>query len=186
MRKTIAFSLFVLTGVCAASCLAGCAQKEKPAVTIDDIRITAQEFNDAFAKENMFQQGQLSRKEFLDLYLSRKLMLKEAEELGLDKDPQFLTSLQLFWEQALLKLVLARKLNELAVSARVSEEEIDSYYQRHKDIDYAGKELSEVHDQVKFLIFKIKQRLQLKNWESGLRRRAKIEVDYDLLNIPKE
>jgi hypothetical protein len=182
MKKTLAFSLLVSIVLF----FVGCAKKEKPALVIGSIRISAQEFEDAFQKEGAFRQAPMDKVQFLDLYLSRKLMLKEAEELGLDKDPQFLKSLQLFWEQALLKLVLARKLNELAVGARVSEEEVAQYYQRHRDSDYAGKELAEVHDQIKSLLFRIKQRLLLKDWETNLRTRTAVEIDYGQLDIPKE
>ncbi|MCX7927459.1 MAG: SurA N-terminal domain-containing protein [Candidatus Omnitrophica bacterium] len=182
-KKNIAFLL--ITFLC-LSMVGGCSPKEKPAIIIDSIKISPQEFEQAYEKENLAQQGKLNRKEFLEFYINRKLMLKEAEKLNLDKDPQFLENLQIFWEQALLKLVLSRKINELTLAARVSEEEIESYYQRHKDTDYAGKSLEQVREQIKLLIFKIKQRLQLKNWENNLRKRAKITIDYNALGIPQE
>jgi hypothetical protein len=164
---------------------AGCAKKEKPAIAIGPITITAAEFEQAYQKSKISRSGTLSRKEFLDVLVTRKLILQEAEELGLDKDPQFLDSLQIFWEQALFKLVLARKLNELSLSGKISEKEISDYYFRHKDSDFQGKELAEVHDQIRMLLFRIKQQLQLQNWTKALKKNAKVSIDYGLLQIPE-
>jgi len=50
--------------------------------------------------------------------------------LGLDKDPMFLQSLQLFWEQSLMKMVIGRKINESTLVIRVSDNELKDYYDR--------------------------------------------------------
>jgi hypothetical protein len=163
----------------------GCAKKEKPAITIGSIGITAEEFEQAYQKVRISRSGEISRKDFLNSFVTRKLILHEAEILGLDKDPQFLESLQVFWEQSLFKLVLARKLNELALVCRVSEKEISDYFQRHKENDFQGKELAEVHDQIKSLIYRIKQQLELQRWTASLKKNAIINIDYGLLRFPQ-
>jgi hypothetical protein len=168
-----------------AGLFVGCAKREQAAITIDSITISANEFEEAYQSGHTVTGRDLSRKEFLDWLISRKLMLKEAETLGLDKEPKFLQGLQLFWEQSLLKFIVARKMNELAIICQVSEKEIIDYYERHKDKDYAGKEIPEVHDQVKLLLFRIKERLELQRWSAFLKRKAKININYNLLNIPK-
>lgn len=165
---------------------AGCVKKEKPAITIGPIAITAAEFENAYQKASVARGGGISRKEFLDALVTRKLILQEAEVLGLDKDPQFLESLQIFWEQSLFKLVLARKLNELVLACKVSEEEIADYYQRHKESDYAGKELLEAHDQIKTLLSRIKQQLELQRWTAALKKNAAINIDYGSLKITND
>jgi hypothetical protein len=181
MRK-----FFVGIAIIGALVSCGCAKKEKPAIAIGSIAITAEEFEQAYQKVRSSRSGEVSRKEFLDTLVTRKLILQEAEVLGLDKDQQFLESLQLFWEQALLKLVLARKLNELTLVSRVSEKEVSDYFERHKENDFQGKELAEVHDQIKTLIHRIKQQLELQRWTSSLKKRANINIDYGLLQIPSD
>lgn len=181
MRK-----LFYLIAIISALASCGCVKKEKPAITIGPIIVTADEFEQAYQKSKSSRTGELSRKEFLDSLITRKLMLREAEILGLDKDQQFLDSLQLFWEQALLRLVLARKLNELSVVSKVSEKDIETYYQRHKESDLQGKELAEVHDQIKTLIYRIKQQMELQRWTSALKKEVNINIDYELLQIPRD
>ena len=165
---------------------AGCSRKEKPAISIGPIQITASEFEEAYQKAKASRSPEVSRKEFLDALITRKLVLQEAETLGLDKDPQLLESLQFFWEQALMRLVLARKLNELALIGKVSEKDIETYYQRHKESDFPGKELSEVRGQIRALLFRIKQQLELQRWTSSLKKNSSININYDLLQIPKD
>lgn len=161
----------------------GCLKKEKVAIKIGSIPITVKEFNEAY-EEGRFQYGvDLSRQDFLDSYIVRKLILKEAEDLGLDRDPQVLKSLQIFWEQALLKLALARKINEMSVPIEVTDEEILELYQAHKDTDYAGKEFSIVRDEIKMLIFRRKHQQVLQEWTDKLKRHKKVAIDYHLLGI---
>jgi len=166
--------------------LAGCQpQKEKPAIKINDVEISAVEFNAAYDALSKLKGETLPRQEFLDTYISRKLILLEAEKLGLDKDPQFLQDLQIFWEQSLLKLMLSRKINELSLPIRVEEEEIKAFYDKHKDTDFKDKELAKVYDQVKVILFKFKQRMALNDWTEQLRKKAAITVEPVLLDIPQ-
>ncbi|MFA5101210.1 MAG: hypothetical protein WC547_10035 [Candidatus Omnitrophota bacterium] len=178
MRKFIIVMVFL-----ALCCGAGCAPKEKPALTIGSIKISALEFDAAYRDGKMQTGRELSRKEFLELYINRKLFLKEAEILGLDKDPLFLQSLQLFWEQSLMKSIIARKINESTLVIRVADREILDYYERHKDTDFAGKTLDDVKTQIKLLLFQVKQRLELQNWMRNLRSRTAVNIDYDQLQI---
>jgi hypothetical protein len=179
MRKTyIILSCLVLV------CAGGCIKKEKPAISIGTIKISAQEFEAAYQDGKMQTGREMPRKEFLELYINRKLFLKEAEVLGLDKDQIFLQSLQLFWEQSLMKSVIARKINESTLVIRVSDNEIMDYYERHKDTDFAGKQFSDVKTQIKLLLFQVKQKLELQNWMQNLRRSTKIDIDRDQLQIP--
>ena len=92
--------------------LGGCAKKEKPAIEIGEIKVTADEFKEAFRASRFAEYKELGHADFLNTFLKRKLILKEAERLGLDKDPEFLKDVQYFWEQSLLKLVLARQSKE--------------------------------------------------------------------------
>lgn len=178
MKKFSAFTLSML--LCA--CL-GCAKKETVAITIGNIPITVDEFNDAF-EEGRFQYGvELSRKDFLDSYIIRKLILKEAEDLKLDTDPQVLKSLQVFWEQTLLRLALTRKINEMTVPLEVSDNDILEFYEAQKNRDYIGKELPDVREDIKLIIFRRKQQQALQEWTDELKKRKKVAIDYRLLGI---
>ena len=164
--------------------LSGCGwfKKEKPVIKIGEIEITLEEFNKAFESSRFFKEGHIKRKEFLKEFINRKLLLKEAERLGLDKDPQFLDEIQRFWEQALLKRILSKKLREISSQVKVTEKEIKEYYSTHKE-KFPEKDISQVYDQIKWLIFSQKRREALEEWIDSLKKSTNIKIDYKSLGI---
>lgn len=180
MKKVIVImvSLIILTGW-------GWFRKEQAAIRIGDIKITAEEFEKAYQFSPYAVGDEAGRKKFLEQFISRKLILYEAEKLGLDKDKQFLESIQLFWEQSLLKLVLSQKIKEFALDIEVGETEIQEYYAKHKEDEYLGKKLSEVYDYIKWILFKEKESKAIQEWVDSLKQKTNIEIDYELLEINK-
>ena len=69
--------------------LVGCQAKEKakPVISIDNIKVSLEEFQKAYQASAFSRTSTEAKKEFLDVFISRKLMLKEAEQMSLDKDP---------------------------------------------------------------------------------------------------
>jgi hypothetical protein len=161
----------------------GCAAKDEAAITIDHIRISAEEFEAAFQASRFAPMGQEGRKAFLENYISLKLMLKEAEETGLDKDPQLLADVQSFWEKALFRLALARKSQSLASGVSVSEQEVLGYYQQNLQSHFAGKGLPEVYEQIKWRLLQEKQIQVIAAWTGALKAKAKIKIDSASLGL---
>ncbi|OQX81415.1 MAG: hypothetical protein B6D56_02455 [Candidatus Omnitrophica bacterium 4484_70.1] len=178
MRKFLILMLVIFS-------LWGCGQKgkKKAAIKIGKIEVTAQEFEEAFNLSSFAQENSSAKKEFLDTFISRKLILKEAEREGLDKDPEFLRDVQLFWEQSLLKLMLSRKMKSLSTHIKVGEDEIRRYYSMHKDKEFSHKPLVEVRDKIKWFLFNQKQKQALQDWINSLKRKTRIDIDYKALNI---
>ena len=160
----------------------GCGQPRNSVLTINTIEISKQEFEDAYQRSRYAYMGQEGKKLFLDSYINMKLILKEAEELGLDKDQEFLRDIQFFWEQSLLKEAIAARTNELASQVRVGDSEVQKYYEEHKS-EFGNKPLSEVYDQVRWLLLKIKQSEAVAQWTNGLRSQADIKVDWAALGL---
>src|SRR5205807_1079785 len=117
-------------------------------------------------------QGQAGLQIFLDQYIAKKIILNEAEKVGLDKDPQLLSDIQQYWEQELLKLMLSRINQELS-GGEPGEAEIQSYFARNKDA-FAGKDLPVVHSQSRDFLIRERQRQVLENWIGALKKRAAI------------
>ena len=168
--------------------IAGCsfAKKDKPAIVIGDIEVTKQEFQNALDASMFRDAGDEGRREFLFQFIARRLILKEAERLGLDRDPQFLKDIQLFWEQSLLKLALSQKIKELSVDIQVSDKEIRKYYSSNKETQFLEKELPEVYDQIKWVIINQKQQEAITQWSESLKQDVKIDIDYKKLGLKAE
>ena len=168
--------------------LYGCESSKTPpaAIKIDKINITTEEFEDAFknspyATEN----SEASRKEFLNNYVTRLLILKEAEKVGLDKEPSFLKNVQFFWQQSLIKMMLDRKIKDLSTSIRVTDSEIKTYYDSHKESEFKDKELSSVYEKIKWLVLNDKQKKSMDAWLNSVKGASRISIDYKLLKINK-
>lgn len=177
MKKLIALALLVLL-------VSGCVwfgEKEKTAVKIGKVKISPEEFQLAFELSNFAKEGK--KREFLEIFISRKLILLEAEKLGLDKDREFLRDVQDFWEQSLLKLVLAKKIKELAMDVGVSEKEVKSYYEGNKEAKFADKEFEQVYEQIKWMLLRDKQQDAIGNWVDSLKNDAEVVIDYKLLGL---
>lgn len=162
----------------------GCSPKEKPAIIIGNIEVSVEEFESALARSEYkdFPANKENRRKFIDIYIDRKLILKEAVKEGLDKDSQFLESVQFFWEQSLLKFILNKKIKEFPSGITVDDWEINSFYETNKD-RYPDKEKFEVYSEIKLLIFKEKQKEALDHWVDSLRKKTSLKINYELLNL---
>ena len=92
-------------------------------------------------------------------------------------------NVQFFWQQSLIKLVLDKKIKELALSIKVNDSEVKDYYQANKDTEFKAAELPAVYDQIKWLILNKKQNALLDDWVNSLRNKSNISVNKSLLKI---
>lgn len=169
----------------AVTLITGCAKKQKDerAITIGTITITKEEFNNAFSRYNFDPEpAKETRMAFLDNFINRKLILKEAQNLGLDKEPQFLADVQDFWEQALIKLTFDRKIKELFLSLQISDTEINNFYNANKD-KFGTKDLAGSYSDIKMLLLKEKQKQAVGDWLDSLRKNTQVKVNYKLLGM---
>lgn len=184
MKKTVIVAILIL-GVAGMAFFAVTRyrQPSRPAIVIDDTRISRQEFEEALNSSTFMPVDNQFRKEFLDKFIARKLILYEAQRAGLHKDPEFLKEVQQFWEQALLNLALSRKIREFALDTRVSDQEIRNYYNQNKKIEFQDKELAQVYDQIKWTLLNEKQREAIEKWADLLKQKVALSIDYKELGI---
>jgi len=173
----ILVGLFLLTGFTFFS-------KEKPAVRVNNFQMSAGEFEEEFREAGASLLGPNNQKErFLEYLINRKLILQVAERLGLNKDREFLKSIERFYEQTLFKLVIDKKSNEFASKTQVNEAEIEVYYSELRNKGLIEKPLPEVYKEIKWQLLRQKQVQAFEKWMEGLREGAKIEVNRKALGI---
>ena len=63
--------------------------------------------------------------ELLDSFITRELLIQEAQDQAIDKDPGFRKALKTFYEQSLIKVLMDRKYQTLNV--KTTEQDIDTY-----------------------------------------------------------
>lgn len=158
-------------------CVSGCTKKEKVVIRLNDIQITEREFLAAYQASPYYGQGNDSLEAFINQYISKKMILNEAERLGLDKGPQFLADLQSYWEQELLKLTLSKANSELP-AVDVSDQEVEAFFARQQQALFPDKQLADVKSTIKDYLVKERRKEQLQQWLSHITKQARVEVDY--------
>ncbi|MCD4780298.1 MAG: hypothetical protein K8S27_07105 [Candidatus Omnitrophica bacterium] len=165
----------------------GCQNVDKTspaAMTINNISFSLEELEEAYQRSSYFLENTPSaRKNFIDHYVSSKLILLAAEEQGLSKDPQFLKEVEFFWQQSLLKMMLKRKTNELNQKQSLSDQEVLDYYQSVKDKYFKDKEIDEVKLTIKAILLRQKQQKALDAWINELKQKADIRIDEKQLGL---
>lgn len=179
--RNLKIVLILSTALVITSCLK--KTKEEPAIILDNIKITKSEFDNAFNRLSFEKEAtSQERKAFLENFINRKLILKEAEKIGLDKNQEFLEDVQDFWEQCLLKMSLDKKTKELFMSIKVSDKEINDFYNANKD-KLNNKDLSSSYNEVRLIILKEKQKKAISDWLESLKKKTNIKVNYKLLGL---
>lgn len=162
----------------------GCAPKDNQniALKINNYKMTQEEFEGEF-RDSPYAKLDTpeSRKEFLNNLINRKLLLQEAEAEGLDKQKNFLRSIEKFWEQSLLKIILDSKTREIAASVQISDQEIETKY---KDMVRKGettKNYQEIYRDIKWQLTRAKQSQVLNDWIDNLKKKSYIEYNKSIL-----
>jgi hypothetical protein len=150
---------------------------------INNYEITKQEFEQEF-KDSSFGRVDTpeSRKEFLNNLINRKLILQDAQQRAWDKDKSFLKMIERFWEQSLLKITLDRKAKEISGSVSVSDKSIEEVYNKMASEGKTDKTYDKMYNQIKWELNRLQESQAMNNWVSGLRKKATIKINDDLLN----
>jgi hypothetical protein len=92
------------------------------ALSINDRVVTAEEFDRLYASR---PQDIAGKEEFINSFIMKELLIQESQREGIDKEKSFRRSIQNFYEQSLIKLLMDRKF--ASYETPVSEEELDRY-----------------------------------------------------------
>jgi hypothetical protein len=183
MRNNIIFR-FIIIGLSLIA-ISGCAKKKESetiAIRVNDFIMSVGEFREEL-KDSGYSLQRDAKQQLLEDVINRKLLLQEAERMGLDKEKGFLREIEHFWEKTLLKRILDRKSNEFAVGVSVNEDEVRVRYDQMTKEGMADKSFEELYDHIKWQILREKQTRAFNNWLKELRNQARIEIDKELLGM---
>jgi peptidyl-prolyl cis-trans isomerase C len=113
-----------------------CSKKEdgKVLVTIDGEKITLNEFNNALDKipmnMKMLVATESGKRTYLDNFITKRLLLREAKKEKMDSDKEFLERLGEIRDQLLMESLLKKK---LTLEGKVTDEDLKQYYASHKE-----------------------------------------------------
>lgn len=200
MKRTVGFGMILLgMGIAAVTAggafLAGCGPKaaeatvQKPVVVINNLKLNASELELELSEigsphEGGERVGEGEEPPWLVSLIERELLVQEAQRLGLDREHAFMRTIERFWKEALIKLLLHRKLQEIAATVHVYEPEIEAAYQKTKE--ETGLEpsltLAEMRGEINRSLRREKEAQALEAWVSSLRAKSEITVDHEALS----
>ncbi|MGD9579619.1 MAG: SurA N-terminal domain-containing protein, partial [Syntrophorhabdus sp.] len=128
MKKLIIYLFLALLVV-------SCAKKDdgKVLATIDDQKITLQEFNKELDKipmnMKMLVASESGKKNYLDRLVVKKLLLKEVSKEKIENDKEFQERFNDIKEQLLVEALLKKK---ITAQTQMSEDDLKKYYEEHK------------------------------------------------------
>ena len=114
----IVFSIFI-----GYELFSGKPEKGNPVLIINDKVISANEFNQLYAT----RADRLSKSDFISSLITKNLLIQEARKEGIDKEKSFKKSIQDFYEQSLIKILIDGKFSSL--KANVTDDEVNKYTQ---------------------------------------------------------
>lgn len=170
-------------------CGSGCSRhrtNDTKAISINGHQIGVNEFNEFFQESRAsMADNVLNRRIVLDNLINRKLLLQEAAREGLDKRKSFLKTIQRFWEQSLLKLVVDNKVAEVSKGITVTDKEVKDYYDKFAKENPEAKPFKEAGPIIRAQILKKNQSEAISAWMESLRKKARIRVDKKALGVIK-
>ena len=111
--------LLVLSAIIAYQLSTPAAPKQKAALIINEKVITTDEFARLFESRQARGEG---KRDFINSLITRELLIQASRKEGIDREEPFRKSIQNFYEQSLIKLLMDRKFSSLAIS--VTDEEL--------------------------------------------------------------
>ena len=186
-QKSVSYMVYILVIMVIVTSSVSCGKKqpaEEVAIRINNYSMSVEEFNAVFSEVGSFEDTPKARQDFLDNMITRKLILQNAERTGLDKEKDFLKSIENFWQQSLLKITVDRKMKKIERNLLVTEEEVKEAYTRwSKENPGQKKSLQEMHEIIEGQLLRLKQSLALSAWIKDLRDNAHINIDKKALRI---
>ncbi len=181
------YGVVLLLCIAFAGCGGSPSKDSKVLVQINEYKITVDEFNDGFAASAFASRDDVdvARTEYLDNVINQKVILLDAQKKNIDKQKDFLRSIERFWEQSLLTVALGSKTREITGSLRVSEEQVRKLYDQMVKEGIATKPYQDMYAQIRWQAEKQIEAQLLNDWMNDLRKKANIVIDKSLLKAGK-
>jgi len=117
----VSAKFFLVLAVAASIAAAGCSAKKnfresEVLAKINNYELGADDFREEAALT--MSDGRLgadkAKEDILDKLITKKILLQEAQRHNFDKDAKFMKEIERYWEQALLKLLIKKKIAEFS------------------------------------------------------------------------
>ncbi len=156
------------------------------AIKVNNAVVSTEEFNEMIKLE-VYADPEMSlsdenRKRYVEYLISKELMIQEAMRLKLDRNKNFIKTIETYWEATLIRKLLDSKTAELKKEILVTEDEIKAYYTANKD--EFGEPYEEFKETIKSILESRHLKERLDAWTLSLRDSADITINQNLKGKP--
>ena len=150
------------------------AQINKYKMTAGDLKY---EFRNIPYDETARIKTENGRKQYLEGLVEKEVFLQEAQRQGIDREKAFMKSIESYWEQALLRILLDRKSKEISGLIHVYDNEIEAYYEDSgEDTPFA-----KVKNEIIGIIKQKKETEAMDAWINELKKSSYVKVDENVV-----
>lgn len=121
-----------------------------------------------------------TEREQLDSIIDRRLIIQDAMEKGLARQPRFVNTIRRFWEQTLIRDFVEYKQQEFQDYLFVTDDEVKEYYENLlKSAQGEGAEipsLDQLRPEIERRIMASKERRLFEDWLKDKRKKSHIKI----------
>ena len=185
MKKTFIYLLLLILFLHLFSCTQEQAKEDKILARINDCNLTLGECQCQLVAEMKLEENfkltKEAKKEFLEDLIRKELLIQEAKRLKLDRKKKFVRAIERYWEFTLIRDLMEMKGKEINNKILISQEEIEACYNDMKKPEKKLPLLVELREKIAEELKEKKKTRMLKEWIEGLRKKARIEINEELL-----
>ena len=177
--------ILLALGFALSGCGYGSKPKELVVFSVDGYNVTLSEFNEGFDRSDYSEREDIAqaRVEYAQHLIDQKLILLDAQKKGLDKDQEFLKSIEHLWEQSLTTVALGRKLRSIKSGLTLSEQELRRFYENMVKGGITTRSYEDVYPQIKAQAQKQMESRLLDEWIQSLHANARIDINKAVLKV---
>lgn len=189
MRKKELIIAMMLFGIF----LNGCESRKLPPgdgriiAKINNYEMTADDFKNELKHSGYVKylggSPEDAEEEVLEQLITKNILIQEAQRENFDKERAFMDEIQDYWEQALLKSLLNKKIKEISRQVHVSDAEAKAEYERlTKASDKQLDPYEKMSSEIKSNILNRKIQAALNTWIKDLRKNSNVKIYKENLN----
>ncbi len=148
--------------------------------------MTLDEFQVQLAQElkldREFKLTKEAKNEFLDQLITKEILIQEAKRRKLDRKEKFIRAIERYWESTLIRDLMEMEGQKIEKRTVVSQEEIEMRYKEMKNLDENQPPLESIRQKISEKIMEDKKSSMLEEWVNHLKKKAKIEINQELLS----
>lgn len=190
LAKVLGCANFFLIAI--AFCFSGCdsrqagAENEKPVVSINQLHLSEGDLREEVKTRVVIPYGVEASDEkgpeWLNQLIDRELLVQEAQRLGLDREQEFMRTIEHFWKQALIKQLITQKGREINANLHIYEPQIEAYYKKlAQEKGGALESLSVLRKEIVRTLQEEVADKAMEDWLTDLRKQADISVDQEAI-----